>query len=388
MYSILSFFSFSLPLPVIFTICGTVLVTALIFMQHLFDKDQDLPKIHYKESSFANYILKKCRRMSQPFTPPFWARNAHVQTIMGTFLGKVEFVFEREYLQMRDKGIIALDWGECLSPKKSCPVLIVIPGLTGDAGGVSFLCKRAKDKGFRTVVFNKRGHGNSPLTTPRLQSFGDPTDIRQAVKYIHGKYPSAKLVAVGISAGSALLCSYLGEYGSSVYLSAAVAIGAGYEAESLFNGGVRPPYETLLLWGLKKIICLHSLALSKVIDITSALKCRTLGQFEERVYCKLYGYRNMTQYWEKNEPMRDIDDVAIPVLCITSLYDPVCIKDKIPLDAFKVYPNFMLITTQAGGHCGFIESTTLESWSEKLAVDYLNAALDFVETGHSRTKTL
>lgn len=46
----------------------------------------------------------------------------------------------------------------------------------------------------------------------------------QAVTYIHSCHPSSVLVAVSEGSGSGILLSYLGECGSSTYLTAAAAI--------------------------------------------------------------------------------------------------------------------------------------------------------------------
>ncbi len=64
-----------------------------------------------------------------------------------------------------------------------------------------FLQFNQRSHPFRPVVFNKRGHGNSVLTIPKLQSFGDTSDIREAVVFINKQYPQAKMVAIGHSAG-------------------------------------------------------------------------------------------------------------------------------------------------------------------------------------------
>ena len=287
---------------------------------------------------------------------------------------------------MSDKGIIALDWGRGKTKKlrKKSPVLFVLPGLTGDAVSVSHLCAEASKRGFRPVVFNKRGHGGSPLTTPKLQSFGDPTDVRQALKYIKGKFPHADLTAIGFSAGSALLASYLGEYGSSTYLTAGVCISPGYDADALFNGALKQPYDWLLSLSLKRLLIKHAGVLAKVIDVDAAMRSKTLIQFEEIVYSKMYGFENMEQYWEKNNPNRDLDDVAIPVLCISSMDDPVCSKDLIPFELFKVYPNFMLVLTERGGHCGFIEGPQMEYWADKTAMDFIEAVMEFTHKGYDR----
>lgn len=88
-------------------------------------------------------------------------------------------------------------------------------------------CVDAGDQGYRAVVFNKRGHGGCALETPRLQQFGDVSDLDLAIQHIHGMYPNAMKVGVGFSAGSGLLVSYLGETGKNSLLKAAVAVSPG-----------------------------------------------------------------------------------------------------------------------------------------------------------------
>lgn len=381
MFSFLCYIIFSLPLPVTVALLGTFIVTLVIYLQNLFGPYEDLPKLHYRDSTLARYILKKSKLLSQPFRPPVWTRSPLIQTLLPSFLPGKIFHFEREFLLMKDRGVVALDWGitGARSLRKGSPVLFVLPGLTGDASGVTFLCHLAVEKGFRPVVFNKRGHGKSPLTTPKLQSFGDPSDFRQAVKYVRGKYPSGRITACGISAGSGLLISYLGDYGVSSYVAAAVCISPGYDAETLFHSCIRQPYNFCMLYSLKRLVSRHANALSKVVDVDQAMRTSTIAAFEESLYCKLYGYKDMNQYWEKNNPMRDIDDVSTPVLCINSLDDPVCTKNNIPKELFELYPHFMLVTTEKGGHCGFLEHPSLESWADKVAVEYLSAVLGFTD---------
>ncbi len=58
----------------------------------------------------------------------------------------------------------------------------------------------------------RRGQGGSYLTTPRLQSFGDVSDLRQTVRYLRAARPATPIAAAAFSFdGSGLLFSYLGE---------------------------------------------------------------------------------------------------------------------------------------------------------------------------------
>lgn len=60
-------------------------------------------------------------------------------------------------------------------------------------------------------------------------------------------------------------------------------------------------------------------------------------------------------YWERNEPLRDVDEVAIPVLSVCAQDDPVRgeTQSTVPLELFETNPHFFLLLTNRGGHCGF-----------------------------------
>lgn len=107
-------------------------------------------------------------------------------------------------------------------------------------------------------------------------------------------------------------------------------------------------------------------------------------------------------YWERNEPLRDVDEVAIPVLSMCAQDDPVRgdTQSSVPLELFETNPHFFLLLTDHGGHCGF--STQSEgsaagtigavgsaaapysgvgscgiNWSHKALLEFFRATTDF-----------
>ena len=123
----------------------------------------------------------------------------------------------------------------------------------------------AGKKGFRVVVFNRRVYGSSYLTPPKLTSPGDPSDVKQALEYIALKYPCTNIAGVGISAGCALVFSYLGEYGSSSLLKAAACVSPSYDNTETLSNSIPKFYELLLFFNLKKLILSHAKSLETVI---------------------------------------------------------------------------------------------------------------------------
>ncbi|GAB1608265.1 protein ABHD15-like [Argonauta hians] len=376
---VIASFTIALPSPYFMALFCLVISIVIYFGKFFLQADHAMPVTYYKESALATHIMKKCKQLCEPFKPALWFRNKHVQTLVSPWLSNPRVQYEREYLQMRDRGIVSIDWASSIDRRirESNTVFIIIPGVARDANSVGRLAKYATGRGFRVVVFNRRGQANSFLTSPKLQGFGDPTDLRQVVKYIRGIYGRANLVAAAIGTGSGLLLSYLGEYGSSAHLAASVCVSACYEAQEMLGKDLKNIYDFFYLLRQKRALSYHVPALTGHLDLLSLFNTWTFRDFDEKLYCKMHGHKSIDEYWERNNPMRDADDIAVPLLCINSLDDPMFPQTNIPYDLFKCYPNLFLVVTEKGGHCGFIENfTDTISWAECLTIRYTEAVLD------------
>lgn len=378
-------YSFVMSFPVIVAVFGTIVLSFTIYLRSLTMSSTTIPKLYFKDSALASFLLKRCRLMNRKFNPPLWLRNAHIQTILPYFLPAAKIEYDREYIQMKDRGVVALDWVVQVSihKRKRCTIMIVLPGMTANALSVSRMCSLAAHKGYRPVVFNQRGFGNSALTTPKILSHGDPTDLRQVVKYINTRYPKALITMVGYGTGCSLLLSYMGEYGSSANISAGVCISACFDQTDKLSNSMYNIYDLLYLIKMKFIIGSHSSALAKQVDIGNMLRTWSPHKFDEVVYSKLYGFTSSDEFWDKNNPLRDVDEISVPLMFINSLDDPLNSSLKIPYELCKYYPHFLMISTVNGGHCGFIESTCDVSWADRLCLDYLDSVLEFTNKGHT-----
>ena len=343
-------------------------------------KTLEPPKLYHRKSPLSQYLLANCNSLTKPYYPTFWAGNSHVQTALSIVLPQKWVDFSREYLQMDDSGVVALDiarpGGWMLY--KTSPVIIVVPDLNTDCRSVSDLCWIAMQRGYRLMVFNRRGHGGTPLTTPKLQSYGDASDLRETVMYIRQTYPEARLNAIGVGAGGGLLISYLGEYGSSTDLASAVCISPSYDCQELYESRtISKPYHWLALQRAKLLLRRHAGNLDGVIDPVSAFGASTLAELEECVFAKIHKTPNMGDYWEMNNPLREADEISAPLLCISSTDDPVHPNVLVPHDFFTTLPDVMLASTTQGGYCGFYEGPRAQSWAHRLAMDYIDTVLKY-----------
>ncbi|NXO59064.1 ABH15 protein, partial [Aramus guarauna] len=282
----------------------------------------------------------------------------------------------RELLQLPDSGLVALDW--LVGPRGArgsgvggpSPVLLLIPNAAGKVtGGLLQLGLRALERGFIPVIFNRRGHNGCPLTTPRLQPFGDPGDLREAVTYLCCRHPAAPLLAV--SEGS----------------PAAPGLSPFFRGRDWFEAGLPWLYEWPLLLHLKRGLSRYAGSLAEAVDVDRLLGSRSLRELEEALFCRTKSRpTNWEAYWERNEPLRDADEAAVPVLCLCSADDPVRGPParSLPLELFRSSPYFFLLLTPRGGHCGFPRRGPGRCWGHEAVLEYFRAMDEFLRAEEGR----
>lgn len=139
-----------------------------------------------------------------------------------------------------------------------------------------------------------------------------------------------------------------------------------------------------LLIGLE-FCCRYRTVLGELVHIDSLFSSRSLRAMEEALFCQSGLKEVLTEgawetYWERNDALRDVDEVAIPVLCVCSRDDPIRGETPatLPLELFESNPHFFLLLTESGGHCGF--STANEGpvlWSHQALFQFFRATSDF-----------
>lgn len=157
--------------------------------------------------------------------------------------------------------------------------------------------------------------------------------------------------------------------------------------------------------------CRYRTALGDIMHTDTLFSSCSLHGVEEALFCQS-GYVGSTSgtssgcsasgawdaYWERNEPLRDVDEVAIPVLSVCAKDDPVRgdAQSSLPLELFETNPHFFLLLTDRGGHCGFstqsdrsagsaagsvVATSTVDNhgpnWSHKVMLEFFRATTDF-----------
>jgi len=308
------------------------------------------------------------------YKPPFWCKNAFVQ-ILWLIIREIVYYntvkYQRHKLIRPDGGTLCIDVSKDEELKEDAPIVIFIHSITGSSNAVNSFVRYARDRGWRSIVLNRRGHDH-PLTSPNFNLMGDVDDTVAMIDHIKTMYPDSKFMsAVGISAGSGQVVSYIGREAHNVGISAAVSLCPAYDIGQAFaNLDEYYPFVASLL--LKRIqsyfLKNNARVLKDAIGFEEGLRAKSLHEFVERV-TPISGSKDWEHYLEKHNPMSHFKDNQVPCLILNSLDDPICVKENIPNER---YQNYAIVLTQYGSHIAFAEGLFAQrSWMERITMDFL-----------------
>jgi len=131
-----------------------------------------------------------------------------------------------ERIDLPDDAVISLDWLADATTKalpKDAPIIALLPTINGKGENLIYFLKTAAKRGWRGVVLNRRGHEDF-LRTPEFDIMGKVADTKVQIEKISKLYPSAFIGLAGVSAGSGLLVSYMGQLGNDTPVSVCASL--------------------------------------------------------------------------------------------------------------------------------------------------------------------
>ncbi|KAL0326721.1 UNVERIFIED_CONTAM: Embryogenesis-associated protein [Sesamum angustifolium] len=303
-------------------------------------------------------------------------------TIFSAFFRSLPDVrFRRECLRTRDDGAVASTG--YLAMIATCLLILRshFAGLTGGSEDtyVRHMLLRARSKGWRVVVFNSRGCGNSPVTTAQFYSASFLGDISEVVSML-ATHPSANLYAVGWSLGANILVRYVGQESFSCPLAGAISLCNPFNliiADEDFRKGFNIVYDKALANALCKIFRRHALLFEDIggeFNIPLAANAKSVREFDDGLTRVSFGFKSVDDYYSNSSSSDSIKNVSIPLLCIQAENDPIAPSRGIPREDIKKNPNCMLIVTPKGGHLGWVaggEAPLGAPWTDPIVMDFL-----------------
>ncbi|EPS73207.1 hypothetical protein M569_01550, partial [Genlisea aurea] len=257
----------------------------------------------------------------------------------------------------------------------------LVPGLTSDSNSsyVKHLAFNMSRRGWDVVVSNHRGLGGVSVTSDCAYNAGWTEDVRAVINHIHGKHPEAPLFAVGTSIGANILVKYLAEDGIGTPVTGAAAICSPWDClicDRFMNRKLlQRLYNTALTVGLKDYAQLHEAVLSRLSNWEGVKKARSVRDFDDSATRIIGNFETVDTYYRRSSSSVFVGSVMVPLLCISSLDDPICTSEAIPWDECRLNSNVVLATTRHGGHLPFFEGLSAKTVWWVRAVDEFFGAL-------------
>ncbi|XP_068322608.1 uncharacterized protein [Pyrus communis] len=99
---------------------------------------------------------------------------------------------------------------------------------------------------------------------------------------------------------------------------------------------------------------------------------RSVRDFDQHTTCIVGKFEVVDTFYRRCTSATYVGNVAVPLLCISALDDPVCTREAIPWDECRANKNIVLATTKHGGHLVLFEGLTASGiWWVRAVDEYL-----------------
>ncbi len=296
------------------------------------------------------------------FHAPWWARNAHLQTILPKWLRRSPARFTPERFELADGDFVDLAWSGPISPDER-PLLVLFHGLEGSIHShyAKGLFAHLQRQGNDAVLMHFRGCSGEPNRLLRAYHSGAIEDAEAVIAELGRRFPGKPLIAIGYSLGGNMLVNLLAR-ACPDELTAAVVISAPLQLASCadrVNQGFSRVYQSYLLRTMRANLqskIRHQAAAQSRWQPQQVDRIATLRDFDEQVTAPLHGFDSADHYYQTCSGLGLLARIPIPTLVIHAADDPFMTQAVIPTPE-QLSPLVRYELSRCGGHVGFLHGT-------------------------------
>ncbi len=332
--------------------------------------------------------MKTHRNPADSFTPAWWLRNPHLQTLWPHLLRFAPHIAtRRERLELPDGDFIDLNWtlnaARHAESSPPSPILIVLHGLQGSVRSqyANGLLRAIEQMNWRGVFMHFRGCSGESNRLARCYHAGETEDLATLVQILRQREPHTPLVAAGFSLGGNVLLKWLGELGAQAPLQAAVAVSVPFDlADSVqrIDRGFSRIYQHRLLRKLRSGIRRKFMHIAAPSNLGDLRRLRSVREYDGKVTAPLHGFTDADDYYVKSSSRQYLQHIRIPTLILHAADDPFMTAQAIPQPE-ELAPSVRLELSPHGGHLGFVGGKypwRPDYWLETRIPEFLRSALD------------
>jgi uncharacterized protein len=301
------------------------------------------------------------------FRAPWFARNAHLQTLWGKFVSpEPQVQAARELWQTPDGDDVVVIRAPAARP--DAPRFVLFHGLEGTERShyVSSLFRAVARRGWAADMLLWRSCGGVNNRAARFYHSGETDDASWFLHRLAELYPAAPLVACGVSLGGNVLTKLIGDatlpLPDTLRAAAGVSVPFDLERGSRFiSQGVSSLYERWFLRTLRvKALEKASRYPERFPHPEVIAGIRTLWEFDDLITGPLHGFTSASDYYTRSSAKHFVQGARVPLLLLSAADDPFLPRDVLEEVRERARGNALVHTefVSHGGHVGFVTGTS------------------------------
>ena len=310
--------------------------------------------------------------LESSFRPPWYLRNAHLQTILAALLPRPQIASQREPLRLRDGDEVDLDWMRWGNSR----LAVLSHGLEGSSGAgyIRGLAACLRREGWDVLAWNYRGCSGRPNRLLRTYHSGESGDLREVIAHAARGYKAIALI--GFSLGGNITLKYLGEAPPHPKVKAAVAFSTPVDltssAVALDSRWDNRIYLRRFLKSLIEKVETKAQFFPGELNVTGARQLRNFRDFDNRFTAPMHGFTNSTDYWSRASSRPLLSAISVPTLLVNAKDDSFLGEACYPVAEARRSTFLHLETPAQGGHLGFMDRLSHPCrWHERRALEFL-----------------
>jgi predicted alpha/beta-fold hydrolase len=306
-----------------------------------------------------------------PFEP--LVRNPHLQTILAHYWKRpdadAEFPVERRLFRTESDVQVLV-----LSQRPPAPArgeVVMVHGLegSGDAGYMRSLATAALRVGYAAHRFHMRTCGGTHNLCNTLYHGGLTSDLREVLRQLQAE-GRAPAFLVGFSLGGNIVLKLAGELGESApeLISGVCAASTPLDLAACARRIGEPDnriYEARFVRRMR-----DRLIATGRYQADEFRGLRTVVGLDDRFTAPSFGFGNAANYYRLQSSIGFLDRIRIPGLMIQAKDDTFIPFDIFNTPAVHHHPTVRLLTTECGGHLGFLGRQPHRFWLDDTIMEW------------------
>lgn len=288
----------------------------------------------------------------EPFNPPKWLHNRHLQSIYSRCLpSSIIYPTQWHNLSLPDGDFIEIVYA---GDKNHQPV-ILMHGMEGSINSnyMHAMINELVKANFFVVCMHFRDCGRAINKHTKAYCAAYADDLVYLIDYLTTEITKKSVHIVAFSLSGNLILKYLQD-NTNPKINRVAAVSTLFDLAKT-NAVLPRLYDKFLLNSVKKK-AMRKLKLGYDMPVSEKQlrAIESLEQFDDVITAPLFGYEGAADYYQKASCRPRLHQIKQPTLILNAKDDPFIPANSVPDDS-ELATNTQLYMTEYGGHIGFIE---------------------------------